>query len=44
MEWPEVLPTDLIPQPYNKGSPSAQIEVHESYLPYVTEYSFGFWY
>jgi len=37
-------PTELIEQPYDKGIPTAQVEVGESYLPYVTEYSMGFWY
>lgn len=42
--WPEVTISDLIPQPWNNPTPTRQIEVEEHYLPYVTQYSFGFWY
>jgi len=44
VDWPEVKVTDLIPQPYDKDLPTHQVEVPESYMPYITEYSYGFWY
>jgi len=44
IKWPDVKPSDLIPVAYNNKTPAAQIEVEESYLPYITQYAYGFWY
>jgi len=44
IEWPEIDTSDLIPQPWDQDQPTAQVEVEESYMPYITQYSYGFWY
>jgi hypothetical protein len=44
VEWPELDVSDLIEQPWDQESPTAEVVVEESYLPYITQYSFGFWY
>lgn len=44
IDWPTPEVTDLIPQPFDHPTPTTQIEVDEPYLPYISEYSMGFWY
>jgi len=42
--WPDVDETGLIDQPHTQYTPTYEVEVEESLLPYVTQYSYGFWY
>jgi hypothetical protein len=36
IEWPEIDTSDLIPQPWDQQQPTAQVDVDESYMPYIT--------
>lgn len=44
IDWPELDPSDLIPQDPGANTPSAVVEVDEALLPYVDQYAFSFWY
>jgi len=43
-EIPPLKPSELIPQPYNNDGVTREVEVEEQFMPFIKEYSYGFWY